>query len=179
MAAPKKTASNTLFQECTGNWRPSGRALTRSEKSNTLSRYVSNWWRDTLRFVLLLEKTSQVDAADGPDGSIETVPHLDFFSYLLSQFGGDVESFRLAVNQHGYLVLGMEVNAVGAMAGGAATGALAFDKRSGQHFTQRTETADEFAAQLQVRVAGRSHMTLIIVSETARVKPLLRFARMP
>jgi hypothetical protein len=115
-----------------------------------------------------LEKTSQIDAANGRDGGIEATTHFDFFSYLHSQLGRDVESLWLAINQHGYLVLGMEVLAVSAVTGGTATGALPFDKRSGQHFAQRTETADELAAQFQVRVA----------SETGQVKHLLRFAKM-
>jgi hypothetical protein len=38
MAAPKKTASNTFFHGCCGNSLPSGRAVTKSEKPNTLSR---------------------------------------------------------------------------------------------------------------------------------------------
>ena len=79
--------------------------------------------------------------------------------------GRNVEGFRLAVNQHGDLKLGVKVLAVGAMAVGPAAGAFAFDKRAGQHFAERTEAADEFAAQFQVGIAGWFHMTLIIVSE--------------
>ena len=66
-----------------------------------------------------------------------------------------------------------------ATAVGPAAGALAFDKGAGQHFAERTEAADEFAAQFQVGVGGSLHLTLIIVSELNQVKPQRRFARMP
>src|SRR5438034_4761882 len=45
------------------------------------------------------------------------------------QFRGNVESFRLAVNQHGDLILRVQAFAVGAMTVGLAAGASAFDKR--------------------------------------------------
>src|SRR5438034_9913891 len=95
------------------------------------------------------------------------------------QFRGNVESFRVAVNQHGDLILRVQAFAVGAMTVGLAAGASAFDKRAGQHFAESTEAADEFAAQFQVGFAGRFHMTLIIVSEKLEVKYPKRFARMP
>jgi hypothetical protein len=66
----------------------------------------------------------------------------------------------------------VEALAVGAMTVGPAAGPLAFDKRAGQHFAQRAEAADESAAKFQVRFAGRFHMTLMIVSETPKVKHL-------
>jgi hypothetical protein len=53
---------------------------------------------------------------------------------------------------------------------GPAAGTFAFDKRAGQHFAERTEAADEFAAQFQVGLAGRFYMTLILVSEQRKVK---------
>src|SRR6266481_8540760 len=65
------------------------------------------------------------------------------------------------------------------MAVGPTAGAFAFDKRAGQHFAERTEAADEFAAQFQVGLAGRFHMTLMLVSEPDEVKGPRRFARMP
>jgi hypothetical protein len=65
------------------------------------------------------------------------------------------------------------------MTAGLAAGASAFDKRTGQHFAESAEAADEFAAQFQVGFAGRFHMTLIIVSEKHKVKYPQRFARMP
>jgi hypothetical protein len=43
------------------------------------------------------------------------------------------------------------------MTGGLATGPLAFDKRAGQHFTEQTKAADEFAAQFQVGIVGCFH----------------------
>jgi hypothetical protein len=42
------------------------------------------------------------------------------------------------------------------MTAGAAAGALAFDKRAGQHFAESPEAADELAAQFQVGFVGRS-----------------------
>jgi hypothetical protein len=75
--------------------------------------------------------------------------------------------------------LGVKVLAVGAMAVGPTAGALAFDKRAGQHFAERTKTPDESASQFQVGVAEWFHMTLIIVSGTSKVKPPKRFAKMP
>jgi len=56
------------------------------------------------------------------------------------------------------------------MTGGPAAGALAFDKRTGQHFAERAEAADQSAAQFEGGIAGRFHMTLIIVSEIDKVK---------
>src|SRR5205814_10279829 len=63
-----------------------------------------------------------------------------------NQFRGNVESFRLAVNQHGDLILRVQAFAVGAMAVGLAAGASAFDKRAGQHFAERSE---EHTSELQ------------------------------
>jgi hypothetical protein len=72
--------------------------------------------------------------------------------------------------------LGVEALAVGTMTSRAAASAFAFYKRAGQHLAQSAETADESAAQFQVGVAGRLHMTLIIVSVMRKVKHLRRFA---
>ena len=73
----------------------------------------------------------------------------------------------------------MKVLAVGAMTVGLSTSALALDKGAGQHFAERTQTANEFAAEFQVGVGGRFHMTLILVSENGQVKRYRRFAKMP
>src|SRR5204862_7943084 len=89
------------------------------------------------------------------------------------------ESFGLAVDQYGNLELGMQVLAVGAMTVGPAAGTFAFDKGAGQHFTERTEPTDELAAQFQVRVGRRFHMTLILVSEKGKSQAPRRFAKMP
>ena len=104
---------------------------------------------------------------------------ISVFSRTLSAHWRNVENLRLALYQNGDLKLGMKVFAVGAMTIRAAAGTLPFDERAGQHFTERTEAANEFAAQFQAGVAGRFHMTLIIVSEESKVKHLWRFARMP
>ena len=106
-----------------------------------------------LPLFLLFEEPLQVDAADGSRGGIEAAAHLRFLSHLVSPVGRDVESLRLAVNQNRDLELGVKVLAVGAMAVGPTAGALAFDKRAGQHFAERTKTPDESASQFQVGVA--------------------------
>src|SRR6266851_7874405 len=124
----------------------------------------------SLAVFLFFEKPLQVDAADGSGGGIKASAHLDFFAHLLSQFSRNVESFRLAVHEHGDLVLRVKALAVGATTVGPAASAFAFDKRAGQHFAERTEAADEFTAEFQVGIAWRPHMTLIIVSERSKVK---------
>ena len=111
------------------------------------------------------EKPLQVDAADGSGGGLKASTHLDSLAHLLSPFSRNVERFGLAVNQYGDLELGVQALAVSAMTVGSAAGTLAFDKRAGQHFAERTEAANELAAQRQVGLAGRFHMTLILVSE--------------
>src|SRR5258708_250417 len=107
-----------------------------------------------LAIFLFFEKPLQVDFADGSGGGIKASAHLDLLAHLLNQFRGNVESFRLAVNQHGDLILRVQAFAVGAMTVGLAAGASAFDKRAGQHFAESAEAADEFAAQFQVGFAG-------------------------
>src|SRR5437016_13033824 len=88
MAAPKKTASNTFFHGCCGNSRPSGKASTRAEKPNTLSRYASKRCRDIrLAGFLFLEKPLQVETADGRGGGVKTPAQLNFVSYLVRQPG--------------------------------------------------------------------------------------------
>src|SRR6266446_9762518 len=120
---------------------------------------------------LFFEKPLQIDAADGCGGGIEAPAHLSLLTDLFRQFGRNVKGFLLALNQHRDLVLRVKVVAVGAVAVGAAAGAFAFDKGAGQHFAERTETANESAAEFQVGVGGRFYMTLIIVSERDQVKP--------
>src|SRR5258707_7553662 len=132
-----------------------------------------------LAIFLFFEKPLQVDLADGGGSSSKASAHGDLLAHLLHQLRRNVESFRLAINQHGDLILGVQAFAVGAMTAGLAAGASAFDKRARQHFAESTEAADEFAAQFQVGFAGRFHMTLIIVSESHKVKYPKRFARMP
>src|SRR5260221_14316615 len=171
MAAPRKTASNTFFQECWGNCRPSGRAPTRSEKPNTLSRYASNRCRIKLSRFLLFEKPLQVDAADRRGSRIKASAHLNSFAHLVGQLGRNVDSSWLAIDKHGNLELGMKGLAVGAMTAWAAAGAFALDKRARQHLAKRAQMAQEVAAQFQVGFADRLHMTLIIVSDKDKVNP--------
>src|SRR5438552_7438432 len=106
-----------------------------------------------LAIFLFFEKPLQVDLADGSGGSIKASAHVDLLAHQVNQFRRNVESFRLAVNQHGDLILRMQAFAVGTMTVGPAAGASAFDKRAGQHFAESTEAADEFAAQFQVGFA--------------------------
>src|SRR5205807_10671904 len=106
-----------------------------------------------LAIFLFFEKPLQVDTADGSGGSIKASAHVDLLAHQVNQFRRNVESFRLAVNQHGDLILRMQAFAVGTMTVGPAAGASAFDKRAGQHFAESTEAADEFAAQFQVGFA--------------------------
>jgi hypothetical protein len=117
-----------------------------------------------LAIFLFLEKPLQVDAADGSGGGIKAAAHLDLLAYLLNQFRGNVESFRLAVNQHRDLILGVKAFAVGAMTAGSAAGAGAFDKRAGQHFAESPEAADEFAAQ-------QSQAPMKICKNAVKLKP--------
>ena len=115
---------------------------------------------------------------DGRGGGVKAPAHLNFLADLISQLGWNVESFRLAIDQNGNLELGMKVLAVGAMTVGVSTRAFALDKGAGKHFTERPEPANEFAAEFQVGVGGRLHMTLILVSEIGEVKRYRRFAKM-
>src|SRR5437016_5315814 len=81
-----------------------------------------------LAVFLFFEKPLQVDTTDGSGGGVKAPARLNFLAHLLSQLGGNVESFRLAVNQHGDLELRVKELAVCAVAVGAAAGAFAFDK---------------------------------------------------
>ena len=90
--------------------------------------------------------------ADGGGRSLEAVTQFNFLADLLSQFGGNIESFRLAVNEYGKLELGMELLSVGAMAGGPPAGTFAFNEGTGQHFAESSEATDESAAQIEVGV---------------------------
>ena len=113
-----------------------------------------------LAIFLFFEKPLQVELADGSGGSVKASAHLDLLAHHLNQFRRNVESLRLAVNQHGDLILRMQTFAVGTMTAGPAAGARAFDKRAGQHFAESIEAADEFAAQSQVGFARCFQMTL-------------------
>src|SRR2546425_3432684 len=128
---------------------------------------------------LFFKKPLQIETADGRSGGVKTPAHVNFLSYLFRQLGWNVESFGLAIDEDGDLELGMQVLAVGAMTVGVAAGAFALDKGAGQHFAERTKAADESAAQFQVGIGRRFHMTLILVSEWDQVKGYRRFARMP
>ena len=76
----------------------------------------------------MFEESFQIDAADGGSSGIKATAHFNLLAYLFNQLGRNVESLWLAVNQHGNLILGVELVAVGAMTVGPAAGAFAFDK---------------------------------------------------
>jgi len=73
---------------------------------------------------------------------------------LLGLAGRDVVGFQLPFREHRELILTMQLLAVGAAALGIATGTLALDERTREHFAQQTKTADEATAQLHFRIAG-------------------------
>src|ERR1035437_2724395 len=149
-------------------------------RSQTLCRDMPRSGAGTsLLIFFLFEESPQIDAADGGSGGIKTVAHLDLLAHLLDQSGRNVEGFWFPLDEHGNLILRMQVLAVGAMAIGPATRTFAFDKGAREHLAERTEAADEPAARFQLRVAGHFYLTLIIVSEQAQVKDYLRFAKMP
>jgi hypothetical protein len=86
---------------------------------------------------------------------------------LLGVTGRDVVGFQLPLREHRELILTMELLAVGTAAAGIATGALALDKRTGEHFAQSAQAADEATAQLQFRIAG--HKGLLIADSNTNV----------
>jgi hypothetical protein len=102
---------------------------------------------------LAFEESPQIDTADGGSGGIKTIAHGDLLAYLLDEFGRHIEGFVLALDEDGDLILRVQVLAIGAVAGGLAAGALAFDKGAGQHIAQRTKAANEPAAQFEVGIA--------------------------
>ena len=126
----------------------------------------------------MLEELFQVEAANGGGGFIKAAAQLDLPARLLNQTGRNVEGFRFAVNEHRDLTLRMKELSVGAATSGTAAGAFALDERAGKHFAERTEASDEIAAEFKIGIAGRFHMTLILVSESDKVKGPKRFARM-
>jgi hypothetical protein len=63
----------------------------------------------SLTVLFVFEKPLQVETADGRRGGIKAAAHFYFLSYLLSQLGWNVESFGLALDEHGNLELGMKV----------------------------------------------------------------------
>ena len=104
--------------------------------------------------------------------------HLNSLTDLVGQLGRNAKSLRFAIDEKGNLKLGMQILAVGTVAVGATTGALALDEGAGEHLAERTEAADEPATQFEVGVSGHC-LTLIIVSEIESCKEIKRFARMP
>ena len=109
-----------------------------------------------LGLFLLFEESAQIDAADSGSGGIKTVAHLDLLAHLGDELGRDVEDFRLTIDEHGDLKLGVQAFAVGAMAIGPAASALPFDKGARQHVAEGAEAADEPAAGLELGVGGHS-----------------------
>ena len=80
--------------------------------------------------------------------------HGDLLADLLDHFGRDVEDLWLAFDEHGDLILHVQVLAIGAMTVGPATSALAFDKGAGEHLAEGPEAADEASTSLEIGVVG-------------------------
>jgi hypothetical protein len=74
---------------------------------------------------------------------------------LVGQFGRDVEDLRFALDQDREQELAMKLFAVGAAAGGFATGAGALDEGAGEHLAERAEAADESATQVEFGIGGQ------------------------
>ena len=73
-----------------------------------------------------------------------------------------MEGLWLAVDQNGYLILGMQIFAVRAMTVGPPTGAFAFYDGARQHLAKLPETAYEPTTQLEVGVRIRGHIDRIL-----------------
>jgi hypothetical protein len=101
-----------------------------------------------------LEESAQIDAADGGSGGIEAVTHGDLLADLLDHGGRDVEDLRMAIDEHGDLILHVQVLAVGTPTVVPATTTLALDKRAREHVAEHPEAADEASTGLKGRVAG-------------------------
>src|SRR5881296_2915380 len=108
-------------------------------------------------------------------GLFKALAHFHLGAHLVGQFYGQMKCLRLALPQNRQEKLA-ELLAVGASAVGLAAFAAAFDERAGKHLAQRAQSANQPAAQGEIRVVG--HLKLIIVSELGEVKLLREFARM-
>ena len=109
-------------------------------------------------------------------GLFKAMAHFHLEAHFLDQIGGQMKCLRLALEHNREDKLAMEQLAIGAAAVGLAALTAAFDKRTGQHLTQRAQSTDEPAAQAEFGVGW--HLTLILVSDQAQVKPLRRIAEM-
>jgi hypothetical protein len=103
---------------------------------------------------LSFEKALQVDAADGSGGGIEASAHSIFSRTSSAQSCGNVESFRLAVDQHRDLILRVEAFAVGAMTVGLPQERLRSTKEPGSISRREPRLRMSSAAQIQVGFSG-------------------------
>lgn len=100
------------------------------------------------------QKTAQIDLANGGCRRFKPLAQGDLLADLVDHAFRYVEGLRLAVDQHGNLVLGMQGFAVGAVAVRSPAGAFILHKRAGQHFAESSETSDELTARLQIGIAS-------------------------
>ena len=110
-----------------------------------------------LLVLLALEKTPQIDLADGGGGLLEAFVQLHSAACLLRQPGGNVEGFQLSLLQNRPQELDMQVLgfALGAAAIGLAALAPAFDEGARKHLAKRAQAADQPASQLQFGITGQ------------------------
>ena len=108
-------------------------------------------------------------------GLFKALAHLHLETRFLDQIGGQMKCLRLTVEHHREEKLAMELLAIGAAAVGLAALPAAFDKRAGQHLTQRAQSTNESAAQVEFRVG--CHLPLILMSDQEEVKPFIRLGQ--
>jgi hypothetical protein len=102
----------------------------------------------------LFQKTAQIDLAKGGCRCFKPLAQGDLLADLVDHAFRYVEGLRLAVDQHGNLVLGMQGFAVGAVTVRSPAGASILHKRAGQHFAEPCETSEELTAGLQIGIAS-------------------------
>src|SRR5205085_6421045 len=128
---------------------------------------------------LAAQETPQVDVRNGLGCLLKALPHLHPAADLLDPVGGNMNGFRLALDQHGELELGVQVLALSAAAIGFSALAVTHHQRTGQHLAPAAQAAEQPAPLLEFRVGRHKFcLTLIIVSEMKESKGPRSFARM-
>jgi hypothetical protein len=82
---------------------------------------------------LTLEKTAQIDLADGGGGLLETSMQLHLATRLFGQLRGDVKGLQLAVQEDGNLEYDVQPFAMGTVTRRLSAFAPALDEGTGQH----------------------------------------------
>ena len=100
------------------------------------------------------QKTAQIDLANRSDRCFKALAQGDLLADLVDHAFRYMERLRLAVDQHGNLILGMQGFAVRAVTVRPSARAFILHKRAGQHFAEKSETADEFTAGLEIGIAS-------------------------